>query len=47
MQNIYFSLNSLFDVAQIRTFEDFYKNLDNQIDRLIPHVSHQINKFNV
>ena len=47
MQNIDFFLNSLFDVAQIRTFEDFYSNLDNQIARLIPHVSHQTNKFNV
>ena len=47
MENVYFSLNSLFDVAQIRNFEDFYKNLDTQIERLIPHVSHQTNKFNV
>ena len=47
MQNIYFSLNTLFDVAQIRTFEDFYSNLDNQIARLIPHGSHQTNEFNV
>ena len=47
MRTIYFSLNTLFDVAQIRTFEDFYSNLDNQIARLIPHVSHQTNEFNV
>ena len=47
MQTIYFSLNTLFDVAQIRTFENFYSNLDNQIAMLIPHVSHQTNKFNV
>ena len=43
MQNIYFSLNSLFDLAQIRNFEDFYRNLDTQIERL----SHQTIQFNV
>ena len=47
LENIYFSLNSFFDIAQIRNLEDSYRNLETQIERLIPHVSHQTNEFNV
>ena len=47
LENIYFSLNSFFDIAQIRNLEDSYRNLDTQIERLIPHISHQTNEFNV
>jgi len=43
LENIYFSLNSFFDIAQIRNLEDSYRNLDTQIERLIPHISHQTN----
>ena len=47
LENIYFSLNSFFDIAQIRNLEDSYRNLDTQIERLIPHISHQTHEFNV
>ena len=47
VENIYFSLNSFFDIAQIRNLEDSYRHLDTQIERLIPHVSHQTDEFNV
>jgi len=42
-----FSLNSFFDIAQIRNLEDAHRHLDTQIERLIPHVSHQTDEFNV
>ena len=47
VENIYFSLNSFFDIAQIRNLEDAHRHLDTQIERLIPHVSHQTDEFNV
>ena len=47
VENTYFSLNSFFDVAQIRSLEEAHRLLDTQIDRLIPYVSQQTDEFNV
>ncbi len=38
VDNIYFSLNSLVDVSQIRTYEDMYRVLDNHVSLLLPFI---------
>ena len=35
------------DVAQIRTFEDIYRALDNHISDLLPFIELQFNNYNV
>ena len=47
VQAAYFSLNTFFDISQIRTFENFYIGLENQISMLIPHISRQTDEFNI
>ena len=36
LEQIYFSLNLLVDVAQIRTFEDMYRTFDDHVSYLLP-----------
>ena len=47
IDRIYFSLNSLVDVAQIRTFEDMYRALDDHVSYLLPFIGLQFNNYNI
>ena len=47
VDNIHFSLNSLVDVAQIRTYEDMYMVLDNHVSLLLPFIGLQFHNYNV
>ena len=47
IDRIYFSLNSLVDEAQIRTFEDMYRALDDHVSYLLPFIGLQFNNYNV
>ena len=47
LEQIYFSLNLLVDIAQIRIFEDNYRALDNHVDYLIPFIGLQFNNYNI
>ena len=46
-ERIYFSLNSFFDVAQIKNLEDSYRQLEGHISQLIPFVSFQSREFDI
>ena len=47
LEKIYFSLNSFFDIAQIRSLEDSYRNLEEHIGYLIPYASFQSRTFDI
>ena len=47
LDRIYFSLNLLVDVAQIRNFEDMYRALDDHISYLLPYIGLQFNNHNI
>ena len=47
LEQIYFSLNLLVDIAQIKIFEDNYRALDNHVEYLIPFIVLQFNNYNI
>ena len=47
LDRIYFSLNSLIDVAKIKTCEDMYRALDTHVSYLLPFIGLQFDNYNV
>ena len=47
LDRIYFGINSLVDVAQIRNFEDMYRALDDRVSYLLPYIGLKFNNYNI